>query len=126
MDLQRVEHSPTPPVASPSNPKAQEIFLRALEIGRVVISPHFSRRCDERGFDALDAENVIRQGRILGKPKYDADHGTWRYEMRWESGRHFLHLVIALSCNHDYHDSPCITYVTGYHSNKGKARRRTK
>ena len=104
MDLDRVARSLSPPVAPLSNPKAQEIFVRALEIGRVVITPHFSNRCAERGFDVLDAENVIRQGSIIGQPKYDQRHGTWRYEMSWKSGQEFLHLVIGLSCNDDYRD----------------------
>ena len=126
LDLHRVEHSPDPPVAPPSNAKALEIFVRALEIGRVVVTPYFSRRCDERDFDTLDAENVLRQGRIVGRPKYDPDHCTWRYEMTWKSGQDFLHLVIALSCMHDYHESPCITYVTGYYGKKKGKTRRTK
>ena len=126
LDLDRVERSLSPPVASLSNPKAQEVFVCALEIGRVVVTSHFSKRCAERGFDVLDAENVIRQGSIIGQPKYDQMHGTWRYEMSWKSGQHFLNLVIALSCNDDYCDSPCITYVTGYYGNKEKAKRRKK
>ena len=126
LGVDRVERSLSPPVAPLSNPKAQEIFVRALEIGRVVVTSHFSKRCAERGFDVLNAENVVRQGTIIGQPKYDRMHSTWRYEMSWKSGQHFLHLVIGLSCNDNYRDSPCITFVTGYYGSKRKPKRRKK
>jgi uncharacterized protein DUF4258 len=100
--------------APTSHAHAKEIIIRALDIGRVVFSAHFRQRCLERMFTTVDAERVIRNGRIQSGPVADTGFGTWKYEIIGLCDGGELVIVVALDPSHDYAESPLIVFITGY------------
>lgn len=106
------------PSATPEAPvtpaNGLQIIRKALLAGRKQISEHFKRRSTERGFDAVDAHNVIRNGRLRRQPEYCPDFKNWKYRVIAEVEEKQLEIVVALDPGEEYEKSPLIVLVTGY------------
>ncbi len=99
--------------ARPSQANARALLIRALKLGRTDIKPHFTDRCGERGLSTIDAENLIRAGK-LGTPRYDEDHDDWVYEVFGKVDGKSWKIVVALDCGEDMWESPLITLITAH------------
>jgi len=75
------------------------------------------------GFNTVDAARVIRNGKIVFGPDYDAASQSWLYEI-WDrvENRSFV-LIILLNCNEDFDSFPVVTVKSGYF---GKPRKKGK
>lgn len=105
----------------PSQTNARTLFVRALELGRADILPHFTDRCGERGLTTVDAENLIRYGGY-SDPRYDEDYIDWVYEITGKVDAKSWKIVVALDCGDDMWDAPRITFITA-HRVGGKRKR---
>ncbi len=95
-----------------STTNAQRLLVKALEEGNVDVLDHFKRRCAERNFTTVDAERIIRTGRICGKPRRDSDYENWRITVRGKYEGKRLEISVALDLNVDC-ETPLITLITG-------------
>ena len=105
----------------PSQTNARTLFVRALELGRTDIRPHFTDRCGERGLSTVDAENLIRYG-AYGTAHYDEDFDNWVYDIVGKVDGKSWKMVVALDCGDDMWDAPRITFITA-HRVGGKRKR---
>jgi hypothetical protein len=113
------ETSPQAPV-TPAN--GLLLIKTAFLAGRKQISEHFKRRARERDFDTMDVHNVIKTGKLRGRPDFCPEFGpfgNWKYrivaeleDMKLEIKQ--LEIVVALDPAEDYEKSPVIILVTGY------------
>ena len=72
------------PVKVPAPPSAHNlriIFLRAIELGRIQMTQHFSEQCSTRDFSTLDAEELLRNGEITADPVYEKQHHSYKCEL---------------------------------------------
>ena len=108
----------------PSVPNLKVILLRALELGRVHPTEHFSCRCDVREFTSLDAEWLIEVGDITSGPTYDKEHHSWKCEISGTIDRKGWKLVVALDCGSDFVKSPRLSLITVHRRNAKRTQRR--
>jgi hypothetical protein len=77
------------------------------------ILPHFTERCGQRGFNSIDAEQLIRKGRIESS-RYDEDYHDWVFEIIGNVDGKSWKIVVALDCSEDVLESPVITLITAH------------
>lgn len=91
---------------------AARLFIRALEEGRTYPTEHFKKRGRERGFTTVDAEHVIRGGRIIDEPEPCPNHDTWMFKIAGKCETRRLEIRVALDFKEDL-ESPRMFLVTG-------------
>jgi hypothetical protein len=91
---------------------AQIILVRALEMGSVHITDHFKQRAKERRFTTIDAERIIKTGKIVCEPEYSLKHDNWFFRIRGRCEKRTLEMRIALDCRQDY-ETPLVILITG-------------
>ena len=91
---------------------AHAILIRAFEAGFIHVTAHFSMRCKQRGFTVIDAETVIKNGKIVGGPQYCAEHDNWCFGIAGKSAGEKLEIRLALDPSVDY-ESPLVVLITG-------------
>lgn len=96
-----------------SSESAEAVILRAWEDGRIHVTTHFRQRGRERGFNIIDAENVIRNGSIRGEPEYCGDFDNWKYKFLAALEDSTLEIVVSLDPTEDY-AAPLVILLTGY------------
>jgi hypothetical protein len=96
-----------------SSASAETVVLRALEDGRIHVTAHFRQRGREKGFDIIDAENVIRDGSIRGEPEYCREFDNWKYRFFGTVEESTLEIVVSLDPTEDY-ATPLVILLTGY------------
>src|SRR5271170_5692844 len=108
--LREVSQSPVELSLSPDNVK--RLLLTALETGNVEITSHLKRRCAERSFTTVDAENVIRTGIVFGRVLFDIEYENYRITMRGRIEGRILEIRLGLDPSVDY-EAPLVTLITG-------------
>ena len=93
---------------------ALRIIKRSWLFGRIQWTDHFRRRCRERGFEPIDAENAIRGGRMRGELEFCPIFSNWKCRIIGEVEDRQLEIVLALDPTQDYEESPLIVPITGY------------
>jgi hypothetical protein len=96
---------------SPAN--AHAVIITAWDNGHIHITAHFKARAQERGFDVLDAENIVRDGKMRDDGEYCPDYKNWKYRFRGKVEGRTLEIVVSLDPNNDY-GSPLVIVLTGY------------
>jgi hypothetical protein len=107
------KHKATPESA-PTPESALEIIRTAFFKGRIEVSVHFKKQCQERSFDMMDAQNTIVTGKLRGSPEYCPEFANWKYRILAEIEDRKLEVVVALDPAEDYEKSPLIVLLTGY------------
>jgi hypothetical protein len=97
---------------SPQN--AITVIRSAWNGGRVYVGSHFKNRCNERGIDMLDVENIIRNGQVRGTPDYCPINKNWKYRVTGLVDERLLEVVIALDPTIDYTVIPLAILITAY------------
>lgn len=90
----------------------KRLLIRALETGNIEITGHMKRRCGEREFTTVDAENVIRTGTICSKAQFDPEFENYRITVRGRIEGRILEIQVGLDPSVDY-DTPLVTFITG-------------
>jgi len=106
----RPESSPKQFPLSMAN--ARTLLIRAYETGIVETTEHIKQRGIERNFTNVDVENVVRNGQIVGKPKFNAHFENWCFVIRGKIEGKMLEVRVGLAPSADY-DSPLLTLITG-------------
>ncbi|HLJ28328.1 MAG TPA: DUF4258 domain-containing protein [Candidatus Angelobacter sp.] len=96
---------------SPAN--AHSVVVAAWDNGHIHITAHFKARGQERSFDVIDAENVIRDGKMYGEGEYCHDHKNWKYRFRGKVEEKTLEIVVSLDPTNGY-ANPLVIVLTGY------------
>jgi len=96
-----------------SDDAAHKIIVQAWENGRLHVTAHFKMRGQQRGFDLLDVENVVRDGRMHGLGEFCPDYGNWKYRFRGNVEDKKLEVVVSLDPTEEY-ASPLVIVLTGY------------
>lgn len=91
---------------------AHIVIVRALEMGSVHITDHFKQRCKDRRFTTIDAERVIKTGKIVCPPEYSLRHDNWCFCISRKCETRTLEMRIALDCKQDF-DDPLVIFITG-------------
>jgi len=103
---------------SPQN--AITVIRLAWNEGRFYVGSHFKNRCNERGLDMLDVENLIRNGAVCGNPQYCPINKNWKYRVTGLVDERHLEVVIALDPTVDYTDIPLAILITAYEKKTGQ------
>jgi len=109
----RKERSESSPKSRLSQANAHAVVIAAWDKGHIHITAHFKSRGLERGFDIIDAENVIRDGRMVRDGTYCPDFRNWKYTFRGKVEDGTLEIVVSLDPNNNY-ASPLVIVLTGY------------
>lgn len=96
---------------SPAN--AHAVIIAAWDKGHIHITTHFRLRATVRGFDVIDAENVVRDGKMFGNGNYCSEYKNWKYHFRGKVEERTLEIVVSLDPTNDY-ASPLVIVLTGY------------
>jgi len=91
---------------------AHIILIRALEMGSVHLTDHFKQRCKDRRFTTIDAERIIKTGKIVCEPEYSLKHDNWCFRIRGRCETRALEMRVALDCKQDY-ENPLLVFITG-------------
>jgi hypothetical protein len=91
---------------------AHVVIVRALELGYVHITDHFKQRCKDRKFTTIDAERIIKTGKIVWEPEYSLRFDNWCFRVRGKCEKRSLEMRIALDCKQDY-ECPLVVFITG-------------
>lgn len=91
---------------------AHKLLIRAYEIGNVETTSHIKQRCVERKFSTIDVENVVRNGAIIGKPKFAPNYENWCFILRGKTEGKTLEVRVGLYPGVDY-ESPLVVLITG-------------
>ncbi len=91
---------------------AQRLLWRALEFGTIEVTGHFKKRGIQRHFTTVDAENILRNGTICSKPRFDPDYENYCFSVRGKYEGKTLELKVALDPGVDY-AAPLLIFVTG-------------
>ena len=91
---------------------AEVLIARALEIGRVQITEHFRQRARERKFTLLEAERVLRKGRIVGSPRYCSRFENWCFAVSGAVESRTLEIRVGIDFNLDL-EAPVMVLITG-------------
>lgn len=125
------EHDTAAPVSSDANPPSPSpgaARMIALGIlggikGRYWPTPHFRNRMDERGFDVLDVEYVIRNGECVRRGEFNAEFRHHKYTFRGNLDGVDFEAAFALSADHDFLESPLLILISGCFKNRSGKRR---
>lgn len=91
---------------------ARVLLLRAVMIGNVVVTAHFRKRGEERGYTTVDVERVLRDGRILCLPQYDEEFKNWVFRLVGKCETRNFEARVALDWTEDL-ELPTVVYITG-------------
>jgi hypothetical protein len=91
---------------------ARILLLRAVMIGNVVITAHFRKRGEERGFTTVDVERVLRDGRIVCLPQYNEEFKNWVFRLTGKCETRNFEARVALDWAEDL-ELPTVVYITG-------------
>jgi len=91
---------------------ARLLLVRAFETGIVETTGHIKQRGIERNFTNVDVENVVRNGQIIGKPKFNPEYENWCFVIRGKIEGRVLEVRVGLDLGVDC-DSPLLTLITG-------------
>ena len=61
--------------------------------------PHFRESMVERGIDMRSVLEVLRHGRVVGRPEED-EYGDWRMKMRRKVAGRRVYVVVAVCAGH--------------------------
>ena len=113
--------------ASPSPEKARLITLGVLSgrVGRFHSTSHFRQRMEEREFDILDVEYVIRNGTCVEGGIFCIDYRNHKYTFRGNIDGTDFETAFALSADHDLILSPLVVLITGCFKTRSGRRRKT-
>jgi hypothetical protein len=100
------------PIFPLSMTNGHKLLVRAYESGNVETTSHIKQRCVERRFSTVDVENIVRNGTIVGKPKFAPDYGNWCFILRGKSAGKNLEVRVGLYLDVNC-DSPLIVLITG-------------
>jgi len=87
---------------------ARRIMIRAFEIGQMSMSPRFYKRSGNYAFTTVDAEMLIRHGKIVDE-SYDAEFNSLVYRITGRVDGRKWEITVALDSAEDYWDSPWLT-----------------
>jgi hypothetical protein len=111
------------PPTGPTPENARLLLIKAIELGTLVHSPHFTDRCEFREFSAIDAETCIESGKIIGGPREDEEHRSWKYDFWTKIDGKGWKLVVALDWDIDLERCPQATYVSVHRLNAKRVKR---
>jgi hypothetical protein len=97
------------------------LLIRAYETGIVETTEHIKQRGIERNFTNVDVENVVRNGQIVGKPKFNPHFENWCFVIRGKIEGKVLEVRVGLAASIDY-DSPLLTLITGIRKGASNAK----
>jgi hypothetical protein len=117
MRLEIPHIEPTLPV---SIENARVLIVKALVLGRMHVTEHFKERGRERGFTTVDAEKIVRDGAIVGKPSYCPRFENWRFKLTGISCSRKLEICVGLSLELDL-DAPVLALITGIPKGRTKS-----
>jgi hypothetical protein len=103
---------------SPQN--AITVIRSAWNDGRIYLGSHFKNRCNERGIDMLDVENLIGKGTVRANPEYCPINKNWKYQVTGLVDERHLEVVIALDPTVDYTNMPLAILITAYEKKAGQ------
>jgi hypothetical protein len=95
-----------------SKENLKRLVVRAIELGNVDITDHLRKRCAERQFTTVDAENILRNGTIVGPSWFDIEFETYRLTMRGKVEGKILDIGVAIDPSVDY-EYPLVSLTTG-------------
>ena len=98
---------------------AHALLIRALEDGSAHITEHFKLRTTERNFTTVDAERIIRTGKIVGEPEYCPQFENWCFAVRGKCESRTLEIRVGLDFNMDL-ESPVMALITGFFTQRTK------
>jgi hypothetical protein len=107
---QEIKSDPGPKL-SPAN--AQRVIMAGWDEGSIHITAHFKARGIEKGFNTIDAGNVIRYGKMRNDGEYCPEYKNWKYRFYGKVEEETLEVVVSLDPTEDY-DRPLIIAITGY------------
>lgn len=105
---------------------ARRILIRALEMGHMSLKPNFEERYDERCFTTVDAEMLIRHGTVIDEGRHDKDFDSFVFRITGKVDGRTWELLVALECEEDYWESPCVTIISARQPRRPKNARRKK
>jgi hypothetical protein len=88
------------------------LLIRAFETGIVETTGHIKQRGIERNFTNVDVENVVRNGQIIEKPRFNPEYENWCFVIRGKIEGKVLEVRVGLDPGTDY-ESPLLTLITG-------------
>lgn len=102
---------------------ARVLLLRAVMVGNIVITTHFKKRGEERGFTTVDVERVLRDGEIVCDPEHCEDFNNWVFRLAGKCETRNFEARVALDWSEDL-ELPTVVYITGICKGDGKWSRR--
>jgi hypothetical protein len=100
---------------------ARRIMVRAFELGQMSTGPSFHRYSADCTFTTVDAEMLIRHGRIVDEA-YDKEFDSLVYYVAGRVDGRIWKLTVAIDCEEDYWDSPWITLMSAQQTSSPKRR----
>lgn len=91
---------------------ARILLLRAVMIGNIIITSHFKKRGEERGFTTIDVERVLRDGKIICLPDHNEDFNNWVFRLTGKCETRNFEARVALDWSEDL-ELPTVIYITG-------------
>jgi hypothetical protein len=95
-----------------SSENALVLLVRALEAGRTYPTEHFKKQGRERNFTTVDAEHVIRAGKLMAEPAPSVEFDNWVFRLQGKCENRLLEIRVALDFHEDL-DSPRMFLITG-------------
>lgn len=125
--LSNEKAEPGQPLAPPDTPSAENMRIslaRATSVGTVGWTDHFRKRCLERSFTTMDAEELIETGTLIYGPVYNPTFENWKCELSGTiDGRTWL-LVLAIDARSDLVKSPHVILISVHRVTKKQIARR--